>query len=204
MSSIPFDVFCRFYDNFMRTFRLDDHQAIVSQVKSLNGKGRLKIADVGGGTGVLAHTLIGLGHDVTIIDPAKKMTAIAQERTPQVTVINETLERVSPNQAYDVIILRDCFHHIEAHGPALVKLSELLQDDGLLIIQEFSPESLNTQLLFILERSLLEKIFPIHSSTLAAMMTQTGFKNSAIVHLTRRDYLATGIKESAREKEVGT
>lgn len=199
MTSILFGVFYRFYDNFMRTFQLDDHQAIVSRVEALAGKRQLNVADIGGGTGVLAHTLIELGHDVTIIDPAKKMTAIAQKRNSQITIINEPLEKISSGQAYDVIILRDCFHHIKAQGSALVKIYQLLQDEGLLIIQEFSPESSNAKLLFMLERCLLEKIYPLHPSALAAMMTRTGF-NSTIFHLNSRDYLATGIKESAKEK----
>ncbi|SHN59016.1 class I SAM-dependent methyltransferase [Desulfitobacterium chlororespirans] len=207
MTSILFDVFYRSYDNFMKTFRLDDHEAVLSQIRALTAKGRpgqpepLKIADIGGGTGVLAHSLLELGHDVTIIDPAQRMTAIAKERNLRVTVINETLAKVSPEPLYDVIILRDCFHHIADQEPALSKLSQILQDDGLLIIQDFSPGSLRAQLLFTLERCLLEKIYPIPSATLAAMMVQAGF-NSTIVRLNSRDYLVTGTKEKPAEVEL--
>ena len=201
MTSILFDVFYRSYDNFMKTFRLDDHEAILSQLRALAAKGRpgppepFKIADIGGGTGVLAHSLLELGHDVTIIDPAQRMTAIAKERNPRVTGINEALAKVSPEPLYDVIILRDCFHHIADQGPALSKLSQILQDDGLLIIQDFSPNSLRAQLLFTLERCLLEKIYPIPSSDLAAMMARAGFSGT-IIRLNSRDYLAIGTKSS--------
>lgn len=203
MTSILFDVFYRSYDNFMKTFRLDDHEAVLNQVRTLAAESRpgqpepepLKIADIGGGTGVLAHSLLELGHDVTIIDPAQKMTAIAKERNPRVTVINENLAKVSPESLYDVIILRDCFHHIGDQESALSKLSQILQDDGLLIIQDFSPGSLNTQVLFMLERCLLEKIYPISSAALTALMARAGFK-STIIRLNSRDYLAIGTKSS--------
>lgn len=201
MNSILFDVFYRFYDGFMKTFRLDDHQPILTQLNSLARKEkpyRLKIADIGGGTGILAHSLIELGHDVTIIDPAQKMTAIAQKRNPLVTVINEPLAKVSPDPIYDVVVLRDCLHHIDAQEPTLVKLHQILQDDGVLIIQEFSPANWNSRLIFVLERCLLEKNYPISSTTLATMMARAGFK-STVLQLNSRDYLVTGIKEMVKK-----
>jgi 2-polyprenyl-3-methyl-5-hydroxy-6-metoxy-1,4-benzoquinol methylase len=193
MKSLLFDVYYRFYDKFMSIFKLDEHQAIVSRVKIYAGNRRLKIADIGGGTGLLANTLIGLGHEVTIIDPAKKMTAIAQKLNPQVMIINQTLENTTPERTYDVIILRDCLHHIKAQAEALGKIFEILQDNGLLIIQEFSPDCISAKCLFQFERCCWEKVYPIPPSELVLMMTEADFI-STINRLNSRDYLVTGIK----------
>ncbi len=193
MSSLLFDVYYRFYDNFMKTLKLEDDRAIVSKVEALADKRQLSICDIGGGTGLLAHRLIGLGHQVTIIDPAKKMTEIARKRNQAVKVINKTLANAELNQTYDVIILRDCFHHLPAQAASLSKIFQLLQDDGLLIIQEFFPDSIQAKFLFLLERCCWEKIYPLPPSKLKEMMTEAGFI-PAIDRLNNRDYLATGVK----------
>ncbi len=198
MSSPLFDVYYRFYDNFMRTFKLDDHQAIVSGVETYAGNRRLKIGDIGGGTGLLAHALIELGHEVTIIDPAKKMTAIAQKLNPQVAIINQTLENTSLDRTYDVIILKDCLHHIKAQTQALGKICQILQDDGLLIIQDFSPACISAKCLFLFERCCWEKVYPIYPLKLAEIMTKANFI-STISRLNSRDYLVIGVK-GKREK----
>lgn len=201
MASLLFDVYYRYYDNFMRTFKLDDDRAIVGRIEALAGKRQLSICDIGGGTGLLAHRLIGLGHQVTIIDPAPKMTEIALQRNPKVIIINETIEKTRPDRTYDVIILKDCLHHLQAQAEGLGQISRLLKNDGLLIIQEFYPGSIQAKFLFLLERCCWEKVRPLHPDGLTKMMSAAGFL-PAIERLNGRDYLATGVKGKNREGQI--
>lgn len=194
MISILFDVYSGLYDGFMKLFKLDNHQAIVGLVESMAGK-RLRIADIGGGTGLLANTLIELGHEVVIIDPAKKMTEIAKKRNPEVIIINLAFESypVSP-RSYDVIILRDCLHHIQDQDLTLGKISQVLKDDGLLIIQEYAPASFSAKLIFTFERCCLEKVYPVAPAKLSEMMHRFNIPGT-VISLNNRDYLAWGVKE---------
>ena len=195
MASILFDVYHSFYDKFMKTFHLDDHQAIISSLEALSRNGPLAIADIGGGTGLLADRLIRLGHAVTLIDPAKKMTEIAKQRNPEMKIINELFENYPASDlSYDVIILRDCFHHLQDQALTLAKIFQVLKDDGLLVIQEFSPTSISAKLLFTFERCCLEKVSPVDAGTLSKMMNQANFL-STHTRLNNRDYLVTGVKK---------
>jgi len=195
MASILFDVYHSFYDKFMQIFKLDDHQAIVGSVEAFASKRQLTIADIGGGTGLLADTLIRRGHEVTIIDPAKKMTKIAKQRNPEVKTINEPFENYpGSNLSYDIVILRDCFHHLQDQALTLAKIFQMLRDDGLLVIQEYSPASISARLLFAFERCCLEKVSPVDPDTLTWMMNQANFL-STHTRLNNRDYLVTGVKK---------
>ena len=196
MPSILFDVYHSFYDRFMKILKLDDHQAVVSRIQAAAGRRRLTIADIGGGTGLLADTLIRLGHAVTIIDPAKKMTKIATQRNPEVRIINEAFENYPGSDlSYDVVIVRDCFHHLQDQALTLAKIYPMLRDDGLLVIQEFSPASTSAKLLFAFERCCLEKVSPIDPDTLSRMMNQANFL-STHTRINNRDYLVTGVKKN--------
>lgn len=194
MPSILFDVYYSFYDKFMKIFNLNDHEAVVNSVEAFACRRRLVIADIGGGTGLLADTLLKLGHEVTIIDPAKKMTAIAKRRNPRLKIINEKFEKAAPDRSYDVVILRDSFHHLKDQALTLAKIYQLLKNDGLLIIQEFSPISISAQLIFAFERCCLEKVSPVDPVTLSGMLNQADFL-STLVCLNNRDYLMTGVKK---------
>lgn len=189
--SILFDYYFRAYDEFMKMFKLDNNQAILQRVETQNRP--LNIADIGGGTGLLADTLIRLGHQVTIIDPSENMTNIARQRNPQVIIVNEAFEKSSLKQSYDLIIMRDCLHHLPDHPAVLTKIFRWLKEGGMVIIQEFSPRSLSARLLFFLERCSLEKIFPVYEEEIARLMAQAGFK-SELVKINRRDYLMIGVK----------
>lgn len=193
MASLLFDFYYRFYDSFMRMFGLDDNRAIIGKVEALAAGRQFSVCDIGGGTGLLAHRLIELGHEVTIIDPAQKMTEIARQRNPKIVIINKTLAKIELNRTYDVIILKDCFHHLQAQAVSLVKIACLLKDEGLLVIQEFFPCSVQARLLFLLERCCWEKVCPLHPSELKEMMLEAGFV-PAIDRLNKRDYLALSVK----------
>ncbi len=193
MTSVLFDIYYYHYDNFMRLFKLDNHQTIINLVKAKDPKQQL-IADVGGGTGLLADTLIKLGHEVTIIDPAKKMTQIACQRNPAIQIINKEFQRTDFVQSFDIIILRDCFHHIKDQTLILGKIFQALKKDGLVIIQEFVPLSLSSKIIFAFERCLLEKVYPVTPAKLSEMMNQANF-NSEFIFINSRDYLATGVKK---------
>lgn len=192
-----FDSYYKQYDSFMKVFGLDDNAAIINQVKQFAPDRRLSICDIGGGTGLLAHALIELGHEVTIIDPSTKLTEIAGRRNPGVIIINEPFETCanpSLRRGYDLIILRDCFHHIEDQALTLAQIYRSLKAGGSVMIQEFSPRSVSARMIFRFERCCREKVYPVLPERLAEMMTQAGFRHEMIA-INRRDYILTGAKK---------
>ncbi|MGI5901077.1 MAG: class I SAM-dependent methyltransferase [Desulfitobacteriia bacterium] len=193
MKNNRFDKFHRHYDDFTRFFKLDNHEEIINLVQE-NARGKqLFIADIGGGTGLLADELLKLGHKVTIIDPARKMTTIASHRNPEIKVLNLPFEETSFTEAFDLIILKDCFHHTRAQDFILDKIYLSLKKNGLVLIQEFLPQSLYGKLIFTFERLVIEKSYPVTPQKLYEMMGKANFK-SEIFYLNKRDYLIVGVK----------
>lgn len=188
--SYLFHTYAPFYDRFMRLFKLDLQQELIDFIE--NSKAKV-IADIGGGTGVLANELINLGHHVTIIDPCQKMTDIAKARNQKVSIKAISFLKEKSVCCYDIIIIRDCLHHIREQAKVIEKAYQLLKPNGQLIIQDFSPDYNQTKLLFLFERSCFEKIYPIDAEKLEILCQKNGFKTN-VKHLNKRDYILVGEK----------
>ena len=130
--SYLFRNFANIYDRFMKRFNLDDDSVILDII----GEGNKKIADIGGGTGKTADKLIRLGHCVTIIDPCQSMTKNAIRRNDRIRIINQPMP-YDFNEEYDIILFRDCLHHIKDQRESLEICSKRLRDGGIMNIADF-------------------------------------------------------------------
>ena len=106
--SYLFDSYAKIYDHFMRLFHLDDTSVIEHKLS----KGQYHILDVGGGSGTLAADLQAAGHQVTIVDSSLSMLKEAKKKNTNVKLIHASIQKGLPINKVDVIICRDCLHHL--------------------------------------------------------------------------------------------
>lgn len=88
-----------------------------------------RILEVGCGTGELALTLAARGHQITAIDP----------EAPDGTIFRRVaLEEYSDTNLFDAVVASRSLHHVNDLAAGLEKIHSLLEDDGVLILNEFA------------------------------------------------------------------
>lgn len=172
----------------MKKFHLDDDSMILDII----GKGNKQIADIGGGTGKTADKLVKMGHCVTIIDPCQPMTRRAKKRNPKIKVINKAMP-YELKKEYDVILFRDCLHHIKRQRKTLELCSNKLKEDGVIIIADFFPQSIKSKIIFCFERLCFEKIREVDEKKLLKCL-QSFHMDTQLIQVNDRDYIAIGRK----------
>lgn len=101
-------------------------------------EGRLKVLDVGTGTGVIATSLALLGHDVTGVDLCSNMIAKAKENTAAMGldvnfVCTSAGELPFADNSFDVVISRNLLWALPEPESTLKQWRRVLKPDGLLI-----------------------------------------------------------------------
>lgn len=155
--SYLFDQYAGIYDSFMQLFSLNHTQIIENQLPPT----RLSILDIGGGSGFLASKLQKKGHHVILLDASEAMLKQAYKRNPQLTLIHSPLNEHMSIEKVDIIICRDCLHHLTNQKDAIRIMMTYLKDEGKLLIYDFNPFSYRIRLLFLFERCCKEKITPV-------------------------------------------
>jgi len=87
------------------------------------------ILDVGGGPGIYAEWLAGLGHVVTLIDPVSKLVQQAQKRASKLkksfkAILGEARRLDFPDNTADVVILHGPLYHLQQKGDRIKALQE--------------------------------------------------------------------------------
>lgn len=189
--STIFHVFAGWYDAFMTLSGLSNERLLLQYIGDVAG---LRIADVGGGTGTLAALLAERDGKVTVIDPCAPMTGIARRKNRHIEVINAYAENI-PVEAntFDMTCMRDCLHHMEGQGQALREAVRILKPHGVVIIQEFNPESYIAQGIALFEKMLGEKTKLIRPTELVNTLRDLGVRGQ--VHRLRGfEYVFVGYK----------
>lgn len=191
--SYLFKYYSKQYDRFMNIFNLDKNKEIVKVLKDINN---LEILDIGGGTGTLADNLINLGGNVTILDPEIKMTNIAKEKNNKVKVINGYSTNIAlDDNSFDLVIMRDSFHHIEDKEGTLKECKRLLNNKGKILIYEFDRTHIKTKLIYIFERSCFEKVKMLSKNEMKKL-AEKYFNNDEIIEISSYEYIYLGEKSS--------
>lgn len=170
--SYLFDCYAPLYDLFMEKMHLDSNSYILLEVR----EGGKRVLDVGGGTGTLSDVLVKMGKVVTLLDPSISMTNVARRKNVRINIVNLPLTGYQCKEKYDCIILRDCLHHMDNPVQAITKCLKMLNSNGMVIIQDFEPDSLKSRFLFTFERCCFEKIVPIKSKTVKHILEQRKMK----------------------------
>lgn len=186
--SYLFQCYAKVYDKFMKLFSLDDDSTVLTLIESRP----LRIADVGGGTGVTAEKLVKQGHLVTIIDPCHQMTQLAQKKSQAIRVINEAMPCKLEEQ-FDIVLIRDCLHHVKCQRETIDCCLHMLAESGTIIVTDFSPECWKTKLIFLFERLCFETIKPVSETKLLRYLERIGLQTEW-VRVNERDYIVWGRK----------
>ncbi|WP_195430271.1 class I SAM-dependent methyltransferase [Clostridium sp. D46t1_190503_E9] len=187
--SYLFKYYSKQYDKFMKIFNLDKNKEIIKVIKELNN---LEILDIGGGTGTLADALINLGANVTILDPEIKMTNIAKEKNNKIKIINGYATNIDLNDnLFDLIIMRDSFHHIQDKEKTLKECKRLLNNNGKILIYEFDRTHIITKLIYFFERICFEKVKMLSKNEIKKLASQY-FDNGEIIKISSYEYIYLG------------
>lgn len=95
------------------------------------------VLDLGCGTGrPLAEQVLAAGHQVTGVDQADALLAIARERLPAGTWIHGRIEQFESDQRFDALICWDALFHIDRgwHAPLIARFARLLLPGGRLML----------------------------------------------------------------------
>ena len=100
-------------------------------VRWLLGDERLRIADVGAGTGIFTRVLAGLGHDVVAVEPDEAMRRKLRERTPGVEALAGSAEALPfPDASLDAVTAAQAHHWFDGDR-ALAEIARVLRPGGI-------------------------------------------------------------------------
>src|ERR1700739_39693 len=99
------------------------------------------IADIGGGPGIYAEWLAGMGHEVHLIDPVEKHIKQANKRSKQAkkpfkSILGEAQKLELPDNLADVVILHGPLYHLQLKGERLKAIAEakrVLKPNGIVL-----------------------------------------------------------------------
>lgn len=85
-----------------------EHRKVADKISTLINLRNKGMADIGGGSGLLAHHLKGHSSHITIIEPSEKMTSYSED---EFTIINSSIQDLKTNKKFDVVLCFDSLHH---------------------------------------------------------------------------------------------
>ena len=98
----------------------------------LAGRGRLRVAVVGAGTGKLTRTLVAAGHEVVAVDPSDGMLEALRAAVPGTPTFVGTGEQLPlPDAAVDVVTVAQAWHWFDADA-ASFEAARVLRPGGVL------------------------------------------------------------------------
>jgi S-adenosylmethionine-dependent methyltransferase len=107
-------------------------------------EGGLSILDAGGGAGRMTLALAKIGHNVTLVEPAKEMLEkahqlIASEKlSGSVTFVNKSLQDFTSKQPFDVVLNHAVLEWLVNPKEALEQLVKHLKPDGYLSLMFYN------------------------------------------------------------------
>ncbi len=103
-----------------------------------------QIVDVGAGTGKLTGVMLGLGHELTAVDPDPRMLDALSEKYPQVDTHPGSAESLPlPDNSADLITFGQAWHWVDP-GPASIEVARVLRTGGVLgLIWNLRDESVD-------------------------------------------------------------
>ncbi|MDR3642000.1 MAG: class I SAM-dependent methyltransferase [Candidatus Doudnabacteria bacterium] len=116
------------YHSANETFQPSDSYQKVKRLLDFESAKKLRILDVGSGSGALGNKLIGLGHQVTGLDVNPEAL-----KCPWVMLCDVTKDWPVEEQSFDAVVCTDVAEHLEDPGHILRQSKKVLRPDGVLI-----------------------------------------------------------------------
>lgn len=135
----------KYYNKFNEDKRLNSRHGIVEYtismeyIKKYIGDKKVKVLDIGAGTGKYSIDLANHGHDVTAVEYVKKNISVLQQKSSKVKTIHGNainLKKIMDN-SFDVVILFGPMYHLFTSEERFMALSEakrVLKPNGVLFV----------------------------------------------------------------------
>jgi len=169
----------------------------VSRLAGLAGlPARGRLLDVGGGTGRIARSLIGLADQVVVADESWKMLSHTPARDA-LRLTTAHAERLPfPSGGFERVIMVDAYHHLEDQDRSLGELLRVCAPGGRVVIEEPDIVHFGVKLIAIGERLALFRSRFRRAEEIAAAFRTRGA--AASIH--RQDATAWVVAEKAGGK----
>jgi SAM-dependent methyltransferase len=94
----------------------------------------LKVLDVGAGTGKLTRFLVGLGAEISVVEPDDDMRRVLMRQSPGVHELIGSAEEIPvADAAFDVVASSSAWHWFR-QPETTIEMSRILRDDGRLFV----------------------------------------------------------------------
>lgn len=101
-------------------------------VEWMLGSDRVRVLDIGAGTGKLTQALVGGGHEVVAVEPLEPMRRLLARELPRVEVLDATAESLPlPDGSVDAVTAGAAFHWFDFDA-ALGQIRRVLRPPGVL------------------------------------------------------------------------
>jgi ubiquinone/menaquinone biosynthesis C-methylase UbiE len=143
------------------------------------------ILDIGGGTGRISKTLIGLVDDIEIVDPSSRMLKFAKQKgVNAVCAVGEYLPYA--NNIFARVLIVDALHHFGNQKDVIQEAFRVLRPNGVLIVIEPNFELVSGMMIALFEKMLMmrsnflsdKKIYILLSELFAAIQIKHKKRNS--------------------------
>jgi S-adenosylmethionine-dependent methyltransferase len=133
---------------------------LLTELPQLND-GKLNILDAGGGAGRMTIALAKLGHQVTLVEPAKEMLEKAQhaantEHLNNISFVNKALQDFSTTQPFDIILNHAVLEWLAEPKAALEQLVKQLKPSGYLSLMFYNRNA-------VILKDILSGDFSLHT-----------------------------------------
>lgn len=146
MTADPFDEHQRPWREYRATPWARLRYALVEQTlrNRLDGLGRLRVLDVGGGDAADSLPLAVAGHDVTVLDTSPAMLAAASadaaEAGVPLRVIQGSLAELQPTAAYDLVLCHFVVQYLDDTAADVARLAGAVRPGGMVSLIAPNPD----------------------------------------------------------------
>ncbi len=144
-------------------------ESLVKELKFTN------MLDVGCGDGSISLPLLNTHRTLDLVDLSSSMLSIAKSKIPQdleghVRLQNKSLEKLSSDKKYDLILAIGLLAHVPDIENAISILHSMLAEDGYMILQFSDYSKLVTKMSFITRKSNDHKLNKIYKKNLLGLI----------------------------------
>jgi hypothetical protein len=168
----------------------------------LSHEKKLKILDIGGSTGVIAHKFAqSFNADATVLDPAP--LEIAQAQQLGLKTITGFVEEYTPGagETYNLVLLCQTIDHLLDVSGTLSKIRTLIAQDGLLFVDIVDVRAAYLRNWSIEEAIKIDHPYYLTQQTASAYLSRAGFE---IIHIDyASDHLHVGFICRPAAQKIG-
>ncbi|MCY6483437.1 methyltransferase domain-containing protein [Clostridium aestuarii] len=131
----------KIYKNYDKILQTVYEKSVKNIDKDIN---RIKVLDIGVGTGNLSEKYLNKGYNIIGIDQSREMLNVAKQKFPNLKVrLGEFLKIPFNNNQFDVIVSTYAFHHLNdmEKNLAIKEMVRVLKDDGRIVIGDLMFEN---------------------------------------------------------------